>query len=136
MPVNPRIIADAAKRIVDAGQEIDYRNAASRAYYALYHAALQLMQREVGRVKRYPCGVHQCLINHLEEIAQQGGEGKITAELGADLAGVLAQTKRLRNNADYKLNLRFRESDAQMVISYMYDYLEQIEKLGQDPMGQ
>lgn len=116
-----------------AGQEIDYRNAASRAYYALYHAALQLMLSEVGRVKRYPCGVHQCLINHLEEIAQQGGEGKITADLGADLAGVLAQAKRLRNNADYKLGLRFRESDAQMVIGYMHDYLQRIERMDQAP---
>lgn len=130
MSVTPRMFAVSAQKIAATGTEIDYRNAASRAYYALYHAALELMLDEFGEIKRYKrCGVHQWLIKHLEEVGQNGGSGKITAELSSDLADVLTQVKRLRTNADYKLNLRFKKSDAIMSIDYAYEYLDRIDAL-------
>lgn len=130
MPATPRMFAASAQKMAEMGTEIDYRNAASRAYYALYHAALALMLGEFGEIKRYQrCGVHQWLTKHLEEVGQQGGAGKITAELSADLAAVLTLIKRLRTNADYKLNRRFQESDALLSISYAFEYLDRIDNL-------
>ena len=88
------------------------------------------MLEEFGEIKRYArCGVHQCLINHLEEVGKTGGSGKITAELSADLAAVLALVKRLRTHADYKLTRHFRESDALMSIDYAREYLDKIDSL-------
>lgn len=119
-----------AQDIVTTRTEVNYRTAASRAYYALYHAALELMLKEFNEIKRYPrCGVHQCLINHLEEVGENGGTGKISAKLSTDLAETLALVKRLRTNADYRLNHRFQESDALMSIDYASEYLDKIERL-------
>ena len=130
MSVTPKMFVTSAQSIAANGTEIDYRNAASRAYYALYHGALALMLEEFAEIKRYPrVGVHQCLIKHLEEIGKSGGSGRITAELSTDLSEMLTLVKRLRTHADYKLKRPFRESDAIMSIDYAHEYLDKIDCL-------
>ena len=43
MPISPIAFSDSAKALLSVGGEVDYRNAASRAYYCMYHS----IQRKV-----------------------------------------------------------------------------------------
>lgn len=46
MPVTARQILEAAEELADGGREVDWRNAASRAYYAAFQRCRQLVVEE------------------------------------------------------------------------------------------
>ena len=45
MAVNPKQLLDAAHELAEGSREVDFRNAASRAYYAAYHRCRPIAKR-------------------------------------------------------------------------------------------
>lgn len=117
MSVEPRSFIESAKKILLLGCEVDHRNAASRAYYCMYHTVLNEVLEHVVEVPRYQgAGSHQSLILYLNEKANSGGIGKINEKECYRLSLSLGQGKVLRTVADYKISEPFRQVDAEVLI--------------------
>lgn len=94
-----------AVRIADAGNEIDFRNAISRSYYAAFHACLpKFVSGDGGLDQR---------IGHTAFTAWLQGHaaGTPTRRLGVALNFLRQQ----RAAADYTLNRDFKHSDVETV---------------------
>jgi uncharacterized protein (UPF0332 family) len=91
-----------ASRLAAGSTEADWRTAVSRAYYAAFHVARQLLQDLRFRVPQAD-QAHR----HLWLRLSNCGDPQVE-QAGADL-NVL---RRNRNRADYELNLFFRQAEA------------------------
>lgn len=106
MSVTYQHFLDSAKVFLSGLSEIDYRNAASRGYYAAYHICLKLG-------KRYPdfiddkSGVHEKLITKLE-----GARDHNIKAIGY----ILRVCKNSRKKADYLLEDKFSKQEAELTI--------------------
>ncbi len=79
--------------------EIGYRNCVSRAYYSMYHNALELITQEIPNYTQK--GVHACLLTYLAEgSASEPYEPKELRKLSY----VLQQQRNNRFKADYDLD--------------------------------
>jgi uncharacterized protein (UPF0332 family) len=111
MPVTPNDFLNSAIFLIKHSKEMDYRNAASRAYYCAYHNAEAEAKAKKLPAIHYPLGkrpgVHQVLIdkfkNHPKPIYQQIGI-------------LLQQCKSFRTKADYYLHHNFTSTNAQNTI--------------------
>lgn len=108
MPVSPVDFISFAKICVTGKDEISYRNAIARSYYAAYHTVCPLMLNG-------PKDSHQGLINYLHGDAQRGFESYAPNSLRA-LGHALQSLKDQRIACDYDLADDFDESDANTVI--------------------
>ncbi len=79
-------LARKLRESADHSSEQELRNALSRSYYSLYHAARVLVGKEQGGLS------HDTLINRV-------------ADTDAGLAETLRELHRLRENADYNPNM-------------------------------
>ena len=117
MPISPIAFSDSAKALLSVGGEIDYRNAASRAYYCMYHSIQRKVLSQCKNIPLYPkAGVHAALIRFLEDGGKKGGIGSIDAKECLKLSMALGAAKRLRARADYDLDDVFSRTDAEQVI--------------------
>jgi uncharacterized protein (UPF0332 family) len=91
-----------ASRLAAGPTEADWRSAASRAYYAAFHVARQLLQDLRFRVP-HADQAHR----HLWLRLSNSGDPQVE-QAGAEL-NVL---RRYRNQADYDLNVYFRQAEA------------------------
>lgn len=102
MGVTSRCFGASAQRLVLGKSEIDWRNAASRAYYGAYHAALAVAWY-LPKATARRMGVHEGLQRRFEL------EGSATSK---DIAHVLRAMKVVRCSADYDLLKEFSRWDA------------------------
>lgn len=103
MAVTSKALLEAAVEISVGGREVDWRNAASRGYYAAYHRCILLAY---GGRSAQPG--HRQLIDQLTDSK---------ASVRWRQAGhLLQQCKRLRERADYRTMDDFEQSEAEMAL--------------------
>ena len=103
MAVTPKALLDAAAEISVGGREVDWRNAASRGYYAAYHRCILLA---FGGASAQPS--HRQLIDQLTDAK---------ASVQRKQAGyLLQQCKQLREQADYRIMDNFEQADAETAL--------------------
>jgi uncharacterized protein (UPF0332 family) len=93
--MNPREFLSQARRLASLSTPVDWRTAASRAYYALFHVARQLLL-DLGFVVPRDDKAH----SHLRYRLQNCGAPAIE-QVGRDVD----QLRTLRNQADYDLHI-------------------------------
>jgi uncharacterized protein (UPF0332 family) len=101
--MTPQDFIRLAAQLAAGTTEADWRTAASRAYYAAFHAARQLLL-DLGFTVPRADAAHQYLIHRLNNC----GEQLIQQE-----AKVLDRLRKLRNRADYDWHLPFTRHHAQ-----------------------
>ena len=102
MAVSPKHLLEAAQEPAQGSREVDFRNAASRAYYAACHRCRPIAQRNGLRSSNR--GVHSDVIDALRTA---------TKPTLKHLAQMLARCRSLRAKADYNIAEDFRWSEAQ-----------------------
>lgn len=121
MKMNYWDFLESAQKLLNAEnnelQEVDYRNAASRAYYAALHACKGLIQQ---KDKKELGASHQVVINALKQHSN-----KQLRQIGNGLA----QLRGKRINADYELNSNFSIQDAKFAIRLARKLQEKIADL-------
>ena len=105
MAVSPEQLLEAAEELAQGNREVDFRNAASRAYYAAYHRCRPIAQRNGLRSSKR--GVHSDVIDALRTSSKPALK---------HLAQMLARGRGLRAKADYNIDEEFRSSEAQTSI--------------------
>ena len=114
MAVTPEALLDAAAEISVGGREVDWRNAASRGYYAAYHRCILLAY---GGASAEPG--HRQLIDQLTDSK---------ASVRWRQAGhLLQQCKRLRERADYRTMDNFEQTEAETALDAgrrIFEYAE------------
>ena len=115
MPVNHQHFLESGRVFLSGLSEMDYRNAASRSYYAAYHLCLNLGRRfpDYLDVKG---GVHERLIVKLEKASDR----RIKT-----IGYILKQCRVYRNKADYLLEDKFSKQDAELVIKQVEKLIQQ-----------
>lgn len=101
MAVSPKQLLEAAQELAAGNREVDFRNAASRAYYAAYHRCRPFAQRNGLRTSNR--GVHGDVIDALRTSTKPALK---------QLAQMLARCRTLRAKADYSIGGGFRRSEA------------------------
>lgn len=102
MAVSPKQLLDAAQELAEGSREVDFRNAASRAYYAAYHRCRPIAKR--NGLRSSGRGVHSDVIDALRTA---------TKPQLKQLAQLLTRCRGLRAKADYNIDEDFRRSEAQ-----------------------
>lgn len=105
MAVTSNDLLETARELATGTREVDFRNAASRAYYAAYHRCRPIAKGLGLRTSER--GVHSDVIDAL--ITATKPEPK-------QLARLLKQCRTLRAKADYKTDQFFRRSEAETCI--------------------
>lgn len=122
MPITNQDFMESAQKIINiATNEVDFRNSASRAYYAAYHKANTLVPTRSGPINT---GVHQALINNLKDNPRE----KIR-----EIGQLLSMCKGIRAHADYNLSKLFKKDRAQMVIALAQELLKKAEEISKSP---
>lgn len=112
-----------AKKLLLETTEAAWRSAASRAYYAAFHAAHDLLTA-LGFGVPQADRAHGYLFNCL----QNCGNSKIQ-KAGADLKSM----RRYRNQADYDLQLNFSKSKAVLTVDTADFFLQTLSAANQKP---
>ena len=102
MAVSPNQLLEAAQELAEGSREVDFRNAASRAYYAAYHRCRPIAKRHGLRSSGR--GVHGDVIDGLRTA---------TKPKLKQMAQLLARCRGLRVKADDNIDEAFRRSEAQ-----------------------
>ena len=103
MAVTPKTLLEAAAEISVGGREVDWRNSASRGYYAAYHRCVLLAY---GDASAQPG--HRQLIDQLVDSR--------ASVQWRQVGHLLQQCKRLRERADYRTMDNFEQADAETVL--------------------
>lgn len=125
MPVTPNALLEAAKALGRGESEVDWRNAASRAYYAAWHRCLPI-GRSVGLSAQPDQGVHRQLIETLT-----GNRDRTLKSLGY----MLEQCRALRVGADYEIETDFPPEDARTALEQCEKILNKAGAFLQAPTG-
>lgn len=110
MSCAPQDFLNFAKALDLNGDEINRRNANSRAYYAAFHAVSQSIP---DRLDPNSNRSHQDLQEAIERLSKQPGNGRLEANR---LAQNLPLLKKARKQADYQLAADISVEQAQMVV--------------------
>lgn len=111
MSVSYNDFITSAKIVVKGGSEIDYRNAASRAYYGAYHEAERMSSVSNGSIGKGG-GVHQKLINKLKTHSGSTSRDDEIRQIGV----MLDMCKKQRIYADYRLQRQYTQTNACITI--------------------
>lgn len=103
-------------------REVDYRNAASRAYYCVLHSCNDFLEQN-GSKSSFTDTTHQKIIRGLLANADRRVE-----TLGNQLSSLREQ----RNRADYTLGKKFTFKDAERLIQTTRKMLQEIQKIQSD----
>lgn len=141
MPVTfEQIAADAERIRQDAEEEVQYRLAAARYYYALYHRALSLANNEAASGEEASPGEargssHQALRDFFEYSSTPDPEKK---RLFRRLMFQLRKTHSERCGADYDLNELFPEERLDLHVrtcEAAFRLIDEIIQKGSDSQG-
>lgn len=102
MSVSSLEFLDSAKSLLPGLNEIDWRNATSRAYYSAYHSALEVVDLCPGNAN-HKMGSHERLSERFSLHPAKGAKS---------IAVVLQSMKRFRHIADYEISDPFEHSIA------------------------
>ena len=120
--ISPRDLLQLAESLSGGATEVAWRCAVSRAYYAAFHQARELLQTLGFQIPRAEL-VHAFLWKRLQSCGQ--------SEVG--LAGShLHQLRSVRNRADYDVQLSFLQNDAVAAVEIGRRILTAFEKLTSD----
>ncbi len=109
----------SAQVLIQGNSEIDYRNAASRAYYAAFHLCRILLEKLPNSPDNIGTS-HQRIIDAL----LFSNDKKLKS-----LGNKLKVTKELRHKADYKVNVKFTRYDASRTLSHVQKISLEFEEL-------
>ena len=110
---------------VDDVSEILCRNSGSRAYYALYHKAKDVLHtRGLGLMRVENSGSHEALIS---TVAAQGQKGKM-------LAAALDKFKKFRHNCDYDLSMSISDTKLNFYLAEAERLMDMMDRL-EPPKG-
>lgn len=118
-------ILESAKAFLPGQSEMDHRNAASRGYYAAYHACLiegEKLLRMLPEFTDTGGGVHEQLIERLRSSRDNKVRG---------LGFMLNDCRVQRKNADYKLNKTFSQKEAIALIRQAERFIDKIKTMNQ-----
>ncbi|SIO22739.1 hypothetical protein [Paraburkholderia phenazinium] len=114
MSITINDLVTLAGQLANGATEQEWRSAASRAYYADFHKALEVADGCLP-VYNVVMGEHERLT---ERLKKQGNKGK-------SLAYVLIDHKKVRTRADYKLTKAFTQADATDLIALCPAFFQQ-----------
>jgi uncharacterized protein (UPF0332 family) len=122
MPVTPAQFMESAAAVVNQPDtsEIDLRNAGSRAYYALFHTATQVLKKS---------GVL------MEILDNSGSHERVIATLcklslpAKSVAVAIGDVKRFRHICDYKTEKTVGVKEAQFQVAKARALIERLERL-------
>ena len=120
MSIGPDDFLDAAQKLGRGSDEVDFRNAVSRSYYAAFHRCKALAKKGDFRVSGH--GDHADVIDALERSFKT--DGKI-------LARMLRRCRTLRRKADYKIEDELTASEAQSCIDQAVKIFEIAKRIEQ-----
>jgi len=115
--VNAQEFLMTAQELLQGNREIDYRNAASRAYYCAFHRCKMLLE-ELPNSQGSIGASHQKVILELLYYPD-----KEVNKLGKKLE----QAKRLRQKADYQLKVTFSRYEASRIVSQVQNLLSEVD---------
>jgi uncharacterized protein (UPF0332 family) len=121
--MSPRDFLDQADELVNAAREVDWRSAASRAYYAAFHVARSLLEAAgfvVPRAEQAHQYLHLRLANSGHPDIEQAGTE-------------LDDLRRRRNRADYDLHIAFPQSAAHDAVTTALAVIDLLESLAAAP---
>jgi uncharacterized protein (UPF0332 family) len=121
--MNPRDFLDTADDLASGSREADWRSAASRAYYAAFHAGRELL-RQCGFV------VPRADTAHAYVWMRLGNSGHPDL---ADASDQLNELPGLRNRADYDLDRPFLETDGVDAVQSALDVVQLFESVSDVP---
>jgi uncharacterized protein (UPF0332 family) len=121
--ITGRDFLDLARRLAAGSTEADWRTAISRAYYAAFHAARQLMQ-DLGFTVPRGDQAHR----HLWLRLSNCGDATVRSA-GANLDAL----RRERNRADYDLALSVRQPEALKLILSAEQIIRALDAARQEP---
>lgn len=110
---------DAALAMMAGQREIDYRNAASRAYYCAYHVCRALLER-MPNPNKSTAATHERVVMDL-----QTHPDRRLKKLG----NKLNQAKALRRQADYALDADFSHTNAKQAIGHAQKIAAEVKAL-------
>jgi uncharacterized protein (UPF0332 family) len=112
MPITPNDILDFAERCSKNNQEVDFRNAIARAYYAAYHKVLSNLKNAPSSKE---ASAHKALIDYLSDDAFKH-EVSLEQNASKSLGYILQGLKMRRGDSDYSLDKSFTQNDADVAI--------------------
>ncbi|MDP3627238.1 MAG: hypothetical protein Q8S12_11615 [Hydrogenophaga sp.] len=124
MPTTPRDIFGLAERLCKEGKdEVTLRSALSRAYYA----ALLESEATFEQVQRFDQeSSHAVVINSVVAYSRGANPGREDARV---IAQSLPKMRRLRNDADYHLELVCTAAQAESVLTRALDVLDRCDNI-------
>jgi uncharacterized protein (UPF0332 family) len=131
MAIKPIAFLESAKRELKNNDEIAFRNAISRAYYAAYHSCLVLdaMLPNHGGIKQN-VGSHKQFISKLTNFPVASDElANLVGRKVKGLGYVINQSKTARHKADYELNSEITAIEADEQIIRSEKILERLEEI-------
>lgn len=100
MPIVSADFLTSSKSCLELGSEVDFRNAVSRAYYAMYHEARSSLNCQPN----YSGSQHSNLIGYLKNKSENKLESYDSFQMKL-LGYRLDQQRRARHEADYDLDI-------------------------------
>lgn len=122
--MNFRAFLDVAEALASGASEAEWRSAVSRAYYAAFHVASDLVQSlgfSVPKADRAHGYLHLRLSN-------SGNDDVI------DAGRVSAELRSRRNRADYDKRSRFGAADAQDALEMAHSIIEALDEALAEPL--
>jgi uncharacterized protein (UPF0332 family) len=113
--VNYQDFLKSAEQLLQIGDEMGYRNAVSRAYYALYHRCLPLFHEMNDR----PTDDH-----HAQVVRTLREHPKYEST-----ANRLNKLRKRRNTADYELHKSISRYDAESAVKMAQHAIKELDKL-------
>ena len=107
MAVTPNDLLEAARDLATGNREVDFRNAASRAYYAAYHRCKPIAKGFGLRTSAR--GVHSDVIDALSVATKPAPK---------QLARLLRKCRTLRSKADYRTDQNFKRSEVETSVRH------------------
>lgn len=131
MPVKATDFLESAKRELQNGEEVNFRNGISRAYYAAYHSCIPLdsILPNHGGI-RTNVGVHEQFISKLTaHPTMRDGLAKNAGTKIKSLGYVLNQCRTARYKADYDLDATVTINEVEGQISLTEKVIEKVREL-------
>ncbi|MDN7851370.1 hypothetical protein [Burkholderia seminalis] len=118
MSISIQDLQKLATDLSNGAGECEWRSAASRGYYSMFHKALEVADACLPP-NPYAQGEHEKLTDRLKQ------EGR----KGMSLAYRLIDQKKVRTKADYKLSEAFKQADATDLIANCPSIYQQADEL-------
>jgi hypothetical protein len=121
--MTPHQLLTFSKGMLAGPDEIHWRTAVSRAYYAAFHAT-----RDFFRSLRFRVPGDGSAHKYLSERLQNAGEA-----IWIQAGGELDDLRSARNEADYDLSASFGVTWAEKILDRIDDYFDLLDQLRRDP---